>query len=96
MQIIANPKDLIEQFHARVEIFLRNIVNPPQQLERFNHRDIPPELRPLAENHADRATYCRRWRYGINPFTIASPEVGTRMPVSILMLVDFPAPFGPI
>ena len=26
----------------------------------------------------------------------ADPEVGTRMPVSILTVVDLPAPFGPI
>ena len=25
-----------------------------------------------------------------------SPDVGTRMPVSILMVVDLPAPFGPM
>src|SRR6202453_5328425 len=36
-----------------------------------------------------------RSRYGITPATLASPEVGTMMPVSILIVVDFPAPLGP-
>ena len=29
------------------------------------------------------------------PFTLAVPEVGARKPVSIFIVVDFPAPFGP-
>ncbi|CAM5683478.1 hypothetical protein SVIOM74S_03710 [Streptomyces violarus] len=36
-----------------------------------------------------------RLRYGTTPATRASPDVGVRMPVSILMVVDLPAPFGP-
>ncbi len=53
VQIIANAKNLIEVLHARVEIALRNVVDAAQQLERFDHGDIPPELRALPENHAD-------------------------------------------
>ncbi|HKZ84312.1 MAG TPA: hypothetical protein VJ793_11720 [Anaerolineae bacterium] len=33
--------------------------------------------------------------HGTRPSTITSPCVGTRMPVSILIVVDLPAPFGP-
>src|SRR6185295_16914776 len=32
----------------------------------------------------------------MNPRTETSPEVGCRIPVSILMVVDFPAPLGPM
>src|SRR5579863_5102788 len=32
---------------------LRNAVNPTQQFERFDDGNIPPELRALAEYHAD-------------------------------------------
>ena len=38
---------------------------------------------------------CAR-RLGSSPATRSWPEVGTRMPVSILIVVDFPAPFGPM
>src|SRR5208282_4855912 len=41
-------------------------------------------------------TYWVRCLHGTNPFTQISPLVGTRMPVNILMLVDFPAPLGPM
>ena len=33
---------------------------------------------------------------GTSPATRTSPDVGTRIPVSILMVVDLPAPFGPM
>jgi len=36
-----------------------------------------------------------RLSHGTRPATVALPLVGTRMPVSILIVVDFPAPFGP-
>ena len=54
VQIIADPENFVEVLHPRVEIALRHIVNPPKQLERLDYRDVPPELRPLAEHHADR------------------------------------------
>src|SRR5579885_280203 len=38
----------------------------------------------------------RRWETGLNPATRTAPPLGTRIPVSILIVVDFPAPFGPI
>ena len=41
-------------------------------------------------------TYDVRWRQGTKPLITISPRTGTRMPVSILMVVDFPAPFGPM
>jgi len=37
-----------------------------------------------------------RFRDGSMPATDSDPEEGTRMPVSILIVVDFPAPFGPM
>ena len=37
-----------------------------------------------------------RWRWGTIPPTETSPPVGTRMPTSILMVVDLPAPLGPM
>src|SRR5947209_15713061 len=37
-----------------------------------------------------------RWRRGLSPATLTVPPLGWRMPVSILMVVDLPAPFGPI
>ena len=33
--------------------------------------------------------------YGTRPLTTTSPSVGCSTPVSILMVVDFPAPLGP-
>jgi hypothetical protein len=39
--------------------------------------------------------FCCRFSWGIRPSTMRLPEVGTRMPVSILIVVDLPAPFGP-
>src|SRR5688572_4389613 len=38
---------------------------------------------------------CRRSRKTSQPATRASPEVGASSPVSILMVVVLPAPFGP-
>ena len=35
------------------------------------------------------------WVAMLKPPTMPSPEVGRRMPQSIRMVVDFPAPFGP-
>ena len=46
-------EDLIEKFHALVEIALRNVVDAPQKFERFDGGDVPPELGALAEDHAD-------------------------------------------
>ena len=37
----------------------------------------------------------RRRRTGSSPHTVARPAVGTSTPVSILIAVDLPAPFGP-
>ena len=83
-------------FHALVEIPLRDVVNAPQQLERFDHGDVPPKLRALPKDHADGLHVCRRCRQGTKPLMRISPPLGTRMPVSILMVVDLPAPFGPM
>jgi hypothetical protein len=42
------------------------------------------------------AASSRRRFQGTIPSTVASPPVGCRMPVSILIEVDLPAPFGPM
>ena len=47
------PRIVVEMFHARVKIALRDVVNSAQELEGFDHGDVPPELRALAENDAD-------------------------------------------
>ena len=43
-----------------------------------------------------RAASSRRFFQGTIPSTAASPLVGWRMPVSILIEVDLPAPLGPM
>ena len=96
MKIIANTEDLVEPFHARIEITLRNIVNTAQKLNdsitAMSHQSWVrcPKTTPIV------FTYCVRWRNGTKPLMKNSPLVGTRMPVSILIVVDFPAPFGPM
>ena len=54
MQIVVDAQNLVEVFHPRIEIALRYVVNTPQQFERLDHRNVPPQLRPLAEHNADR------------------------------------------
>ena len=46
-------EDLIEKFHALVVVALRNVVDAAQEFEGFDGRDVPPELRALAEDDAD-------------------------------------------
>src|SRR5580704_4810239 len=54
VQVVVDAQDFVEAFHARFEIALRHVINPPQQFERFDYRNVPPQLRPLAEHHANR------------------------------------------
>src|SRR5277367_2481846 len=54
VQIIANIQDGVEMLHAGVKIALRDVVDAPQQLEGFDHGDVPPQLGALAEHHTDR------------------------------------------
>jgi hypothetical protein len=42
------------------------------------------------------ATYRVRSRNGTNPLQTTSPDVGVRIPVSILIVVDLPAPLAPM
>ena len=75
----------------------RHPVDVAQQLERVAQRQVPPELRALAEHHADaprQLDALPRPARGRPPRS--GPPVGTRMPVSILIVVDLPAPFGPM
>ena len=53
VQVVADVQDVIEVFHARVEIALGDVVDSPQQFEGFDDRDVPPQLGALAEDDAD-------------------------------------------
>src|SRR5712691_10921371 len=50
MQVVADAQDLVERVHPFGEVPRWHIVNPPQELERFHHGDIPPKLRHLPEH----------------------------------------------
>ncbi len=52
--------------------------------------DLWPKTTPIVLTNFSRSLW------GFIPFTITSPLVGVRIPVSIFMVVDFPAPFSPI
>src|SRR5580658_2184799 len=54
VQVVAYAENLVEVLHARVEVPLGDIVDAAQQFERLDYGNIPPELCPLAEDHADR------------------------------------------
>ena len=71
------------------------LVDPADQIERVDRRQVIPELRLLAEYRPDAESQRLRSRQGVQPSTFASPDDGCRMPVSILIVVDLPAPFGP-
>ena len=73
----------------------RDLVDVAQQVERVLERQVPPELDALAEHRADLAREPTRRRDGSKPATSTPPDDGTRIPVSILIVVDLPAPFGP-
>ena len=72
-------------------------VDRGQHAERLAQRQVPPQLAALAEDHADppgqRRAGCRT---GSSPQVRTVPDVGTRMPVSILIVVDLPAPLAPM
>src|SRR5277367_2711648 len=53
VQVIANIQDGVEVLHTRVKIALRDVVDAPQQLEGFDHGDVPPQLGALAKHHAN-------------------------------------------
>ena len=85
-----------EQVHVLTVSSLGNVVNVPQQVHRLDDRQIPPEARPLAEDRAD----VQDMLAALLPRNPAIDKqvpgtVGTRIPVSILRVVDFPAPLGP-
>src|SRR5271155_3690103 len=54
VQVVANAENLVEVLHASVEVPLRHVIDAAQQFERFDYGDVPPELRALAEDYADR------------------------------------------
>src|SRR5580704_9008818 len=54
VQVVADAENLVEMLHASIEVPLRHVIDATQQLERFDHGDVPPELRALPEDHADR------------------------------------------
>ena len=75
----------------------RQPVDGAEQPERVAQRQVPPQLAALAEDHADPAGQRRALRGPARGRTTRTvPEVGTRMPVSILMVVDLPAPLAPM
>ena len=71
-------------------------VDGGQDPERVPQRQIPPELAALAEHHPDLAGQHPTCGTGSRPQVRTCPEVGTRMPVIILMVVDLPAPLAPM
>ena len=49
----------------------------------------------LSEEGIENPSWCLFFQ-GVNPKTFTPPEVGCKIPVSILIVVDFPAPLGPM
>ena len=71
-------------------------VDPAQQVERVAQRQVPPELVRWPKTTPMRRVSSTRLRDGSIPATEMRPAVGTSTPVSILIVVDLPAPFGPM
>ena len=55
-----------------------------------HNNDFCPNTTPILY------VYSYRFSQGVNPRTFTFPRVGTSIPVSILMVVLFPLPFGPM
>ena len=68
-------------------------VDRGQHPQRLPGAELEPELRALTEEGAGALGRPRR-RHGTSPSTLAVPAVGCRMPVSILIEVDFPRTVG--
>ena len=65
-------------------------------VEALPQRQVPPQLAALPEHHADPPGQLAAPAHRVQPADLAARRrSGTRMPVSILIVVDLPAPFGP-
>ena len=53
VQVIADVENGVEVFHARIEVALRDVVDPAEEFEGFDYSDVPPKLSALAEHDAD-------------------------------------------
>ena len=75
----------------------RDAVHVPQQVEGLDGGQVPPQVGALLlrPRRCDGRALSTAW-WGTRPSIIPCPLVGTRMPVSILMVVDLPAPLGPM
>ena len=72
-------------------------VNRGEDPEGVAQRQVPPQLAALTEDHSEVAGQPRGGcGTGSSPQVRTCPAVGTRMPVSILIVVDLPAPFAPM
>ena len=75
----------------------RNLVYIPQQLERLDYRQVPPELGPLSEDDADVANVGDALLPGNAAQYLAAAGVGHQDATEMtLTVVDLPAPLGPI
>ena len=51
----ANAQQVVEYFYVAPVTVERNAINSPEKLKRLDHRQVPPELSPLAEYHSHAA-----------------------------------------
>ena len=91
----------LEQRDALVEPRLPGRGGQPvdrgQQPERLAQRQVPPQLAALAEHRPDPARERGALADRLQAADLhRAADVGTRMPVSILMVVDLPAPLAPM
>lgn len=71
-------------------------VDVAQQLEAVGDGHVPPKLRALSEHHTDLLHMRRPLLPRHAPVDDAGSAVGVRTPLIILMVLLFPAPFGPM
>ncbi len=91
----ARPSISVNSAQVLLVLLARDLVHVAGQVERLHDGDVPPQLRPLAEHDAD-APRVLLALLGRHQAVDDEPALaGTRMPVSILMVVDLPAPLGP-
>ena len=90
----------VEQFHEGRQVLPvprhRDAVHLLQDGERVLQRQVPPQRGALAEHHADPLGQLEPMPRRIDAGHPDRAADGTRIPVSILIVVDFPAPFGPM
>ena len=67
VQKLVESQQLAEEAQSLPEVFAGDVVDAPQQFEALDHRDVPPQLRPLTEDHSDRFGVTRPVAVGIEP-----------------------------